>query len=78
MRLLEPPPEKRGGWRVEAEFIGAIRGEETVRLTDFASGVRYMEFTEAVAQRRTRSASNAASSQDINRPDSVWCVVGGR
>ena len=47
---FEIPKEKRGGWRVEAEFIGAIRGEETVRLTDFATGVRYMEFTEAVAR----------------------------
>ena len=35
---------------MEAEFIGAIRGEETVRFTDFPSGVRYMEFTEAVTR----------------------------
>ena len=35
-------------WRVEAEFIGAIRGQEEVRLTDFATGVRYMAFTDAV------------------------------
>ncbi|MES2792177.1 MAG: Gfo/Idh/MocA family oxidoreductase [Planctomycetota bacterium] len=49
MRRLELPPEKKGGWRVEAEFIGAIRGEEQVRYTDFASGFQYMEFTEAVA-----------------------------
>lgn len=48
------PPEKQGGWRVEAEFIGAIRGEEPVRFTDFATGVKYMEFTEAV----TRSAES--------------------
>jgi predicted dehydrogenase len=50
MRRIEIPPEKRGGWRVEAEFIGAIRGQEKVRFTDFATGVRYMEFTEAVAR----------------------------
>jgi len=51
-QLLEfdVPKEKRGGWRVEAEFIGAIRGNEKVRLTDFATGVKYMEFTEAVAR----------------------------
>ena len=49
MRLLELPAEKKGKWRVEAEFIGAIRGTEPVRYTDFASGVQYMEFTEAVA-----------------------------
>jgi predicted dehydrogenase len=44
------PPEKAGGWRVEADFVGAIRGEHPVRFTDFAAGVRYMEFTEAVAR----------------------------
>jgi predicted dehydrogenase len=47
---FEVPQEKRGGWRVEAEFIGAIRGQETVRFTDFATGMKYMEFTEAVAR----------------------------
>lgn len=47
---FEIPKEQRGGWRVEAEFIGAIRGEEKVRFTDFATGIRYMEFTEAVAR----------------------------
>ena len=47
------PPEKQGGWCVEAEFVGAIRGYETVRFTDFATGVRYMEFTEAVARSAT-------------------------
>jgi predicted dehydrogenase len=41
-------PAKRGGWRVEAEFINAIRGLEPVTHTDFATGVRYMEWTDAV------------------------------
>jgi predicted dehydrogenase len=54
IRELVIPPEKLSGWRVEAEFIGAIRGEEPVLRTSFASGVQYMEFTEAVA----RSASS--------------------
>lgn len=49
LRLLELPPEKKGKWRVEAEFIGAIRGTEKVRYTDFTSALNYMEFTEAVA-----------------------------
>lgn len=49
LKLLELPPEKKGGWRVEAEFIGAIRGEEKVRLCDFATATQYMEFTEAVS-----------------------------
>ncbi|GAB4163086.1 MAG: Gfo/Idh/MocA family oxidoreductase [Planctomycetaceae bacterium] len=42
------PDNLRGGWRVEEEFISAIRGQEQVRFTDFATGVKYMEFTEAV------------------------------
>lgn len=46
-----PVPEKeRGGWRVEEEFIRAIRGEEVVTHTTFADGVSYMEFTDAVAR----------------------------
>lgn len=45
---IEIPAEEAGRWRVEEEFVGAIRGEEPVRLTDFATGFAYMEFTEAV------------------------------
>lgn len=40
--------EKAGKWRVEEEFVGAIRGQEEIRLTTFADGVKYTEFTEAV------------------------------
>ena len=44
-----PVPEyQRGVWRVEEEFIHAMRGVEKVKLTRFEDGVRYMEFTEAV------------------------------
>jgi predicted dehydrogenase len=43
-------PAKRGGWRVEEEFINAIRGRERVTHTDFFTGVRYMEWTTAVSQ----------------------------
>ena len=50
-------PEKRGEWRVEEEFVRACRGEEEVRLTTFADGVAYMEFTEAV----TRSAQSGVA-----------------
>ena len=41
-------PEKRGEWRVEADFIDSIREGKPVRLTNFATGVDYMRFTEAV------------------------------
>ena len=50
--LSELPIVNRGQWRVEEEFINAIRGEEPVTHTPFDVGVQYMEFTEAV----TRSA----------------------
>ncbi|MFQ5656255.1 MAG: Gfo/Idh/MocA family protein [Candidatus Methylomirabilales bacterium] len=55
------PKEKQVGWRVEEEFINAIRGHEQVTRTRFEDGVRYMEFTEAV----TRSAQ---SGQAISLP----------
>lgn len=38
------------GWRVEADFVDSIRTGAPVRFTDFATGVAYMEFTEAVAR----------------------------
>jgi predicted dehydrogenase len=47
------PPEKAGKWRVEEEFANAIRGQEKIRFTDFATGVQYMEFTEAVYRSAT-------------------------
>ncbi len=50
LRRVEIDPRKRGGWRVEEEFINAIRGKESVTHTDFMTGVRYMEWTDAVAR----------------------------
>jgi predicted dehydrogenase len=47
---VEIGEDERYGWRVEQEFISAIRGEEQVTRTSFADGVRYMAFTEAVAE----------------------------
>jgi predicted dehydrogenase len=44
------PQALRGGWQVESDFVAAIRGERPVTHTDFATGVRYMQFTEAVAR----------------------------
>ena len=44
------PPDKAMDWRVESEFIDAIRGQGKIEFTDFATGVRYMQFTEAVAR----------------------------
>jgi predicted dehydrogenase len=50
LRDISIPPEKRGGWRVEADFVDSIRTGAPVRFTSFAAGVAYMEFTEAVAR----------------------------
>lgn len=48
LQEIDIPDTERGGWRVEEEFIGAIRGEEAITHTTFDTGVKYMEFTEAV------------------------------
>lgn len=45
---IDIPASEAGAWRVEAEFVNAIRGQEVITHTDFLSGVKYMEFTEAV------------------------------
>jgi predicted dehydrogenase len=50
MSPIEILPAKQGGWRVEQEFVNAIRGIEPVTHTSFADGVRYMDFTEAVTR----------------------------
>ena len=41
-------PDEIGAWRVEEEFVNAIRGNEPITHTNFEDGVKYMEFTEAV------------------------------
>lgn len=55
------PAELEATWRVEEEFINAIRGVEQVQLTTFSAGVKYMEFTEAVSR-------SMQSGQKINLP----------
>ena len=51
------PEDQKGFWRVEKEFIEAIRGGPPVTLTDFMTGVRYMEFTDAVTLSMRTGAS---------------------
>jgi predicted dehydrogenase len=53
LREVPIPAERRVGWRVEEEFVNAVRGREKITRTSFEDGVRYMEFTDAV----TRSAT---------------------
>ncbi len=47
---ISVPEDQRGQWNVEADFIAAIRGQGKVRYTDPITGLRYMAFTDAVAQ----------------------------
>jgi predicted dehydrogenase len=49
VREIPIPAERRIGWRVEEEFVNTVRGREQVSRTTFEDGVRYMEFTDAVA-----------------------------
>jgi predicted dehydrogenase len=44
------PPEQARGWQVEFDFVHSIRTGRPVGLTDFETGLAYMEFTEAVAR----------------------------
>ncbi len=57
------PAEKADGWRVEADFAASIREGSPVQLTHFATGVAYMEFTEAVAV-------SAQKGEVVEMPDS--------
>jgi predicted dehydrogenase len=43
------PQEEAGGWRVEQEFVDAVRGVAPITHTTFEDGLKYMEWTEAVA-----------------------------
>ncbi|MCL4506821.1 MAG: Gfo/Idh/MocA family oxidoreductase [Chloroflexi bacterium] len=47
---IDVPASLAGGWRVEQEFIDAIRGLGIITHTTFEDGAKYMEFTEAVAR----------------------------
>src|SRR5690606_41397227 len=57
-------PAKRGGWRVEEEFVNAIRGREPVTHTDFVTGAKYMEWTDAVT-------ASLRSGQAVRLPHAV-------
>tara|TARA_B100001093_G_C26748605_1_gene980037 strand:+ start:148 stop:1215 length:1068 start_codon:yes stop_codon:yes gene_type:complete len=48
IKRVNIPKSKQGFWRVEEEFINAIRGKEEVKLTDLTTATKYMEWTDAV------------------------------
>jgi predicted dehydrogenase len=68
LRRLPIPEELRGGWNVEADFIAAIRGERPVTHTDFTTGARYMQFTEAVARSSRHQTPVALPLQEFSNP----------
>ncbi len=57
LREIAIPSEQAGGWRVEEEFVNAIRGREAITHTSFEDGLKYMEFTEAVARSMAAGAA---------------------
>ena len=58
---LANPPRQQAFYRVEEEFINAIRGLEKITMATFETGVQYMEWTQAVH-------SSAETGQAINLP----------
>jgi predicted dehydrogenase len=68
LRRLPIPDDLRGGWNVEADFIAAIRGERPVTHTDFTTGARYMQFTEAVARSSRHQTPVALPLQEFSNP----------
>ena len=57
LKEIPIPDHEVGKWRVEEEFVNAIRGREPITMNTFETGVRYMEWTEAVH----RSAATGAA-----------------
>ena len=58
---LANPPRQQAFYRVEEEFINAIRGLEKISMARFETGVQYMEWTQAVH-------SSAETGQAISLP----------
>jgi predicted dehydrogenase len=63
---LTPPESSYKGWRVEEEFISAIRGQEKIKFTTFEDGVKYMEFTDAVT-------TSSMTGQAVELPMTIHC-----
>ena len=47
-KILKPKKTNVGKWRVEEEFINAIKGKEKITHTTFSDGIKYMQFTDAL------------------------------
>src|SRR5437763_9893978 len=56
LHVVELPPELEGEWRVEEDFLAAVKSKGRVRPhPTFEDGVRYMRVVQAVADSRARN-----------------------
>lgn len=56
LRVIEPTPEIEGGWRVEEDFLAAVKSKGRMQPhPSFEDGVHYMRVVQAVADSRARN-----------------------
>ena len=56
LHVVDLPPELEGEWRVEEDFLAAVKSKGRVRPhPTFEDGVRYMRLVQAVADSRSRN-----------------------
>jgi predicted dehydrogenase len=56
LHVIDVPPELEGEWRVEEDFLAAVKSKGRIRpRPNFEEGVRYMRVVQAVADSRTRN-----------------------
>jgi predicted dehydrogenase len=56
LRVMEPTPELAGGWRVEEDFLAAVKSKGRMQPhPSFEDGLQYMRVVQAVADSRARN-----------------------
>jgi len=56
LHVIDLPPELEGEWRVEEDFLAAVKSKGRIRpRPNFEEGVRYMRVVQAVADSRARN-----------------------
>jgi predicted dehydrogenase len=56
LHVVEPTPELEGEWRVEEDFLAAVKSKGRMKPSpSFEEGVRYMRVVQAVADSRARN-----------------------
>jgi predicted dehydrogenase len=56
LQLVEPTPEIEGEWRVEEDFLAAVKSKGRMKpRPSFEDGVHYMRVVQAVADARARN-----------------------